>query len=109
MIWALNYLNETGALALKRDYLPTVRQLIPRIRNDLDKYPELRKYMGAEVSSYLLGEAGILLLQFKFAPSEDVARELYGHLEARIGDPRGIAWGGAGAMLAALFMYERTG
>jgi hypothetical protein len=108
VIWALDYLNETGALALKRDYLPTVRQLIPRIRDDLDKYPELRKYMGAEVASYLLGEAGILLLQFKLAPSEDVAQQLYGHLEARIGDPRGIAWGGAGAMLAALFMYERT-
>jgi Lanthionine synthetase C-like protein len=108
VIWALDYLNETGATAVKRDYLPTVRQLIPRIRVDLDKYPEVRKYMGAEVASYLLGEAGILLLEWQLAPSEDVARRLYGHCEARIGDPRGLAWGGAGAMLAALFMYERT-
>jgi hypothetical protein len=108
VIWALNYLNETEAAAFKRDYLPTVRQLIPRIRDDMGKYPELRKYMGAEVSSYLLGEAGILLLQFKLAPSEDVALQLYGHLETRIGDPRGIAWGGSGAMLAALFTYELT-
>ena len=108
VIWALNYLNETGATALHRDYIPTVRELIPRIRDDMDKHPEVRKYMGAELSSYLLGEAGILLLQFKLAPSEDVARQLYGHLEATIGDPRGIAWGGAGAMLAALFMHERT-
>lgn len=108
VIWALDYLNETGAAPLKRDYLPTVRQLIPRIRGDLDKYPELRKYMGAEVASYLLGEAGILLLQFKLAPSERVALQLHGHLEAMIGGPRGIAWGGAGAMLTALFMYERT-
>jgi len=97
-----------GATALKRDYLPTVRQLIPRIRDDMDKYPEVRKYMGAEVASYLIGETGILLLQFKMAPSEEIARQLYRHLEATIGDPRGIAWGGAGAMLAALFMYERT-
>ncbi len=109
VIWALNYLNETGAAALKRDCLPTVLQLIPRIREDMDKYPEVRKYMAPELASYLLGEAGILLLQWKLAPSEDVARRLYGHLEARIGDPRGVAWGGAGAMLAALFMYERTG
>src|SRR6202158_4052590 len=36
--WALSYLNETGATTLKRDFLPTVRQLIPRIRDDLDKY-----------------------------------------------------------------------
>jgi lantibiotic modifying enzyme len=108
VIWALNYLSETGAAALKRDYLQTVRQLIPRIRDDMDKYPDLRKYMGAGASSYLLGEAGILLLQFKLEPSEEVARQISALLEARIGDPRGIAWGCAGAMLAALFMYERT-
>ena len=108
VIWALHYLDETGAAALQRDYLPTVRQLIGRIRNDMDKYPEMRKYMGGELASYMLGEAGILLLQWKLAPSEDVARQLYDHLEARIGDPRGVAWGGAGAMLVALFMYERT-
>lgn len=108
VIWALNYLNATGAVALKRDYLPAVRELIPRIRDDLDKYPEMRKYMGAEGSSYLLGEAGILLLKWKLAPSEDLARQLYAHLEATIGDPRGIAWGSAGAMLAALFMYQFT-
>jgi Lanthionine synthetase C-like protein len=108
VIWALDYLNETGATSLKRDYLPTVRQLIPRIRDDMDKYPELRKYMGAESASYLLGEAGILFLQWKMAPSEDIALQLYGHLETTIGDPRGIAWGGAGAMLATLIMHQRT-
>ncbi len=108
VIWALNYLNETGAADLKRDYLPAVRQLIPRIRDDLGKYPEVRKYMAAERASYLVGEAGILLLEWKLAPSQEVAQQIYRHLEERIGDPRGLAWGGAGAMLAALFMYERT-
>ena len=95
-------------MACERDYLPTVRQLIPRIRDDMEKYPEIRKYMGRELASYLVGEAGILLLQWKLAPSEEVARQLCGHIEATIGDPRGVAWGGAGAMLAALFMYECT-
>jgi hypothetical protein len=86
-----------------------VRELIPRIRRDLAKYPEVRKYMGAESASYLIGETGIFLLQWKLAPSEDVAQQIYDHVEARIGNTRGVAWGGAGAMLAALFMYERTG
>src|SRR3984957_11734019 len=108
VIWALNYLDEIGAAALQRDYLPTVRQLIPRIRDDMHKFPEVRKYMASEVASYLLGEAGILLLQWKLNPSEDIAQQLYSRLEASIGDSRGLAWGGAGAMLAALFMYERT-
>ena len=108
VIWALNDLNETGAAALERDYLPSVRQLIPRIRDDMDKCPEVRKYMGGERASYLLGEAGILVLEWKLRPSDEVAQQLYNHLEAEIGDPRGLAWGGAGAMLAAQFMYART-
>src|SRR5271155_3155886 len=65
VIWALHYLDETGAAALQRDYLPTVRQLIGRIRDDMHKYPEMRKYTGGERASYMLGEAGILLLQWK--------------------------------------------
>ena len=108
VIWALTYLAETGAAAVNGDYLATVRQLIPRIRADLAKYPEVRKYTGPELASYLLGGAGILLLEWKLAHSEEVARRLYADIEARIGDARGIAWGGAGAMLSALFMYERT-
>ena len=58
-------------------------ELIRRIRDDMDKYPEMRKYMGGELASISSGEAGILLLQWKLAPSEDVARQLYDHLEAR--------------------------
>src|SRR5271167_3602 len=108
VIWALTYLAETGAAAVNGDYLATVRQLIPRIRADLAKYPEVRKYTGPELASYLLGGAGILLLEWKLAHSQEVARQLYADIEARIGDARGIAWGGAGAMLSALFMYERT-
>src|SRR5271169_2813255 len=46
VIWAVTYLDDTGAAELKSNYLPTVRQLIPRIRDDLAKYPEVRKYMG---------------------------------------------------------------
>src|SRR5271165_2278151 len=32
VIWALTYLADTAAAEVKGDYLPTVRQLIPRIR-----------------------------------------------------------------------------
>jgi len=108
VIWALNYLDETSAVALKHDYLPTVRQLIPRIRDDLAKYPEVRKYMGAEPMSYLVGETGILFLQWKLAPSDDLARQLCNVIEAKVGDLRGLAWGASGTMLVALFMHERT-
>jgi len=109
VIWALNHLSEGGAIALERDYLPTVRELIRRHRDDIRKYRDMRKYMGGELSSYLLGETGILLLDWKLEPSEVLARQLYAAIEAKIGDPRGLAWGAAGAMLVALFMHEQTG
>ena len=108
VIWALNYLDETGAVKLGRNYLPTVRELVQRNRADLEKYADLRKYMGPGRSSYLLGEAGILLLNWKLAPSDDLVRQLDEAVEAKVGDLRGLAWGASGTMLAALFMYERT-
>jgi len=108
IIWAFNYLRETGAVASNRDYLPIARDLIGRSRDDLAKHPEVRKYMASEAASYLVGEAGILLLQWKLERSEDTASQLYAQLQATIGDTRGVAWGGAGSMLIALFMYERT-
>jgi hypothetical protein len=108
VIWALNYLDETGAVKLGRDYLPTVRELVQRNRADIQKYEDLRKYMGTERSSYLLGEAGLLLLHWKLAPSDDLARQLGEAIKAKIGDLRGLAWGASGTMLAALLMHERT-
>lgn len=109
VIWALNYLSEAGAITLEREYLPTVRELIPRYREDIRKYEDVRKYMGGETWSYLLGETGILLLEWKLAPSDDLARQLHAAIEAKIGDMRGLAWGAAGAMLVAQFMHEQTG
>jgi hypothetical protein len=109
VIWALNYLDETRAVTLKRDYLPMVRTLAERHRDDIRKYDEVRRYLGLELPSYMMGETGILLLNWKLAPSEDLARQLYALIETNIGDPRGLVWGAAGNMLAALFMNERTG
>jgi len=108
VIWALNHLHESGAIALERDYIPTVRGLIQRHRADIRKYNDVRKYMGVEQSSYLLGETGILLLDWKLEPSEFLATQLQAAIEAKIGDPRGLAWGATGAMLVALFMHEQT-
>ncbi len=109
VIWALLHLEEAGAVKVRRDYLPTVRELRQRNRDDLHKYESVRKYMGDEQASYLVGETGILLLQWKLAPSAELEEQIYAAVEARIGDPRGLVWGGAGMMLVALFMHERTG
>jgi hypothetical protein len=109
VILALNHLDQIGIAPLERDYIPTVRELAAHHREDIRTNEALRKYLGAEHASYLLGEAGILLLEWKLAPSDDLLRRLYAFNEEKIGDPRGLAWGSAGAMLQALFLHKRTG
>jgi hypothetical protein len=109
VIWALTYLAEAGAVERNCDYLPTVRELRARNRDDLRRNDGQREYMRRELGCYLVGETGMLLLEWKLAPSDKVAQELYDEIESRIGDPRGLAWGASGTMLAALFMHERTG
>jgi lantibiotic modifying enzyme len=109
VIWALKYLDEAGAAKLERDYLPTARELVGRHRDDLRSYEGVRKYLGHESAAYMLGELGILLLNWKLEPSEDLAQRIHAAVEEKIGDPRGLAWGGAGSMLVALSMLERTG
>src|SRR5207253_4177712 len=105
----LKYLDETRAVSLERDYLPSARDLARRHREDIGKYDGVRKYLGEELGSYMLGETGILLLQWKLEPSDDLAQQLYAAIEGKIGDRRGVAWGAAGTMLVALLMHERTG
>jgi hypothetical protein len=109
VIWALNYLDQIGAAPLHRDYSPALRELAARNREDIRNNAALREYLGNELASYMLGEAGILMVQWKLAPSDDLLERLYAFNQEKIGDPRGLAWGGAGAMLQAVFLYERTG
>lgn len=109
VIWSLLHLEEAGAVKVRRDYLPAVRELRQRNRDDLRKYESVRNYMAREQAAYLVGESGILLLHWKLAPSAELADEIDAAVESRIGDPRGLVWGGAGTMLAALFMHQGTG
>jgi len=109
VVWALQYLSENRATTLACDYLSIASTLVERHREDLRKYGELRKYLGSETASYWLGETGMRLLHWKLAPSAKLVDEIANGLEETIGDVRGLSWGGAGAMLAALWMHERTG
>jgi hypothetical protein len=109
VIWALRRLEGVSAAEPLRDFDPVVATLIDRSRDDLRRHTGVRDYMQSETPAYLVGDAGILLLQWTLAPSDAVASALAEAISARRGDTRGAVWGGAGAMLAAVFMYERTG
>ena len=108
VIWALTYLTQAGASPCKREFLPTVRTLRRRHRDDIEKHEGVRTYLGPATNSFVMGETGMLLLEWKLSPSDHLASAIYSNLETALGDPRGLVWGSAGSMLAALFMYRQT-
>jgi hypothetical protein len=62
------------------------------------------------VPGYLCGEAGILLVSYRLAPSDETAGLLARTIEANLGDETlELLWGLPGTMLAALAMDDLTG
>ncbi len=103
VIWALHYLNEIGATKLKRDYSNALTDLAAKNRIDL-------KLSAPNTFSYLMGDVGILLLQWRLSPRKALADEIFRAVEGNIKNPaREFMWGAPGTMLAALFMYEFAG
>lgn len=109
VIWALRRLAREGAAPLALEFGPTVRDLIERSREDLRRHETLRDYMAGAQSAYLIGETGLRLLEWTLSPSPAIEQALHEAIAATVGDVRGVVWGGPGAMLAALFLYERSG
>jgi lantibiotic modifying enzyme len=104
VIWALERLKAAGAITYDRDYRPVVATLLERNRRDS------MALNGRPTYAYPLGEAGILLLHWTLAPSDGLSEALHAAIEANRGhESQGFSWGAPGAMLAALFMWERTG
>jgi hypothetical protein len=103
VIWALDYLNAVGATAMKRDFAASLIDLAAQNRAALR--------LGAQHRySYLMGDVGILLVQWRLAPSDILAEQIFHAVEANIMNPaRELMWGAPGTMLAALFMFEASG
>ena len=104
VIWALHRLHEAGGFELRRDYVEALPALRAAHRLDTlerDGTPQL---------GFTLGDAGIALLQWRLTRDADLEDDLHAVITAHIGQPSlGFGWGVAGSMLAALFLYERTG
>ena len=102
VIWALHYLNEIGAVKSGRDYSNSLAGLAQQNRADLNLAPP-------DSSSYLMGDVGILLVQWRCRPTEILADRIFRAVELNIRNPtREFMWGAPGTMLAALFMYQFT-
>lgn len=61
------------------------------------------------IPSLFLGETGILLLDYRFSPSDEVEKRLFRIIKENIRNPTLEAlWGAPGTMIAASYMYEWT-
>ena len=103
VIWALDYLHRIGATAVAQDYATTLAELTPENPVDLN-LSEPNSF------SYLMGDCGIQLVQWRVDPRAELANTIYQVVERNIDNPaREFMWGAPGTMLAALFNLEFTG
>lgn len=103
VIWALTYLEAAGVATLTRRYEPFIDTLRQRNAAWLATF-------GDSDASYLMGDAGWLLLDYGLQPRDAALDRLEALIESNIDNPaRELMWGSPGTMLAALFLHERTG
>lgn len=104
VIWALRYLETTGAASLVRSYAEHVEPLLQGTREWLGSFGR------RDLASYLMGETGILLLAYGMNPAGQTAAQLEERIRANLDNPtRELMWGSPGTLLAALFIHELTG
>jgi hypothetical protein len=103
VVWTLHYLHDVGLAPRPREFAPLLERLLAEHRADS------LALVNAPIVGYPLGDASILLLHAKLAPSASVVDELHAVIAANARHPsRGFGWGAPGSMLAALLMFERT-
>ncbi len=103
VIWALHYLEATGAVRLSRSYLDDLDSLVRRNRAGLESS------RSREFASYLVGDVPILMLAFGDRPTAELGDRLADLIAGNAQNPaRELMWGSPGTMLAAQFLYERT-
>ena len=105
VIWALQHLRDAGAARLSRDYMPYLQRL------QADNRRWLAEQYEASQGAYLMGDTPHLLMSLAASPTDAAVRD---QLERLIADnidhpTRELMWGAPGTMLAALFLYQRTG
>ena len=102
-IWALRHLADVGAIKASLDFAPFVDGIAERHLTDLGQPPH-------GTASFLIGESGLRLLEWKFQAREDTADRLHACVSGNLRNPvREQLWGSSGTVLAAIAMAEWTG
>lgn len=104
VIWALRYLEQQGAASLSGNYDRSILSLLVPNRAAMGRADSVA------FGSYLMGDTSIQLLEFAAHATDRAASELARLIQANMHHPtRELMWGSPGTLLAALFMYRRTG
>ncbi len=102
-IWALEHLAEAGAVERRWDFTDFVQGLADKQVAALGDYQH-------GTASFLIGESGLRLLQWKLTRDEAAAQRLYDVVHGNLHNPvREQLWGSPGSVLAAIAMAEHTG
>ena len=104
IFWALNYLETVGLANVSRRHVDELDGLLLRNRAALGASLQRKR------ASFMLGDTPILMMSF----DEEPTAEREGALDALIAGntehpARELMLGSPGTLLAALFLYERTG
>ena len=103
LIWALQQLRRAGAIGGDFDFSATVATLVARnhaaMAGQTDRH-----------GSFLLGDTGLLWLQWQSKPDAATAGALFHAVEANLHHPSlEQLWGSPGSLLATIAMAEATG
>jgi Lanthionine synthetase C-like protein len=102
VIWALERLQTQSMASIDVDFAAAVDALIEHNQ---------RFNLVSDIAphSYLLGDTGVLLFQFKHTRSPMVANALFALVQNNSHNPtQEFLWGSPGTLLAALHMFEMT-
>lgn len=103
VIWALHWLAREGAIA----GVPSFDAWLPMLPQHLR---EQMKPPAHEQPSYLMGDAGLLLLQWQRSRDPAVAQRLFETVQGNAQHPSlEVLWGSPGTLMAAIFMAETSG
>jgi hypothetical protein len=102
VMWGLDYLHRAGAVGPPPDFSAARAGLLESNRRLIRRF-------SSNTASLLMGDAGILLLDWKESRSDHVAAELATAVSQNHEHPAlELMWGAPGTMIAALTMHEWT-
>jgi hypothetical protein len=109
VLWALDQLRRRGFEETTLDLADLAVRNLELFRTRPD-YMKGMKLPEPRDSSLLCGEAGILLVAWRLAPSDELANALLERVRANVANEAGeVMWGSPGTQIAARAMHEWTG